>query len=260
MSKAEVDWGRYLADYHARNPGITERLLNRAKDRRGRTPYQRLVDSIPADASNVLDIACGSAPVARVIPDHLTYVGIDRSPNELNAARVHAAGARLVAGDALKLPFTRESFDCVVCSMALMLMRPVGAAIVEAHRVLAETGTFVAMYPDVGLPARHQLLAVSTLLASLRATPKYPQRLGKAAIRAHLQNVDLTLISYRTIRYSMPLTSATEASDIVNGLYLPGISHTRIERAGRLLARIATPTRSLPMHITHVVAIREPRA
>jgi len=257
MLSMAVDWDVYLAEYHAANPGITDRLLNRAHDAKGPTPYQRLMDSIPADSSNVLDVACGSAPVVQHLPRGTCYVGVDISANELRAARVHDSDIPVLRADAHMLPFDANSFDTVVCSMALMLMRPLGPALTEVARVLADDGTLAAMFPTIGAPARNQMLAYSALLAGLRTTPKLPHRLTRDVLRTACRGARLTLINYETRRYTLPLESATDATDIVNGLYLPGTDPQRIARANRLLAKVAGSGRSLPLHITHTVAIKE---
>lgn len=257
MSKVGVDWDSYLADYHAANPGITERLLNRAHDGQGRNPYHDLVDSFPKRPLNALDVACGSAPVAHYLSEATAYVGVDVALNELRAARAHSDQTQVLLADSRALPFRGEEFDSVCCSMALMLMRPVRPAIGEIGRVLAPGGVLAAMFPTTGPPTRHQLLATSALLTGLRTTPKLPQTLTRRAIQTACQSADLTLINYETRRYTLPLESAPDATDVINGLYLPGTSPRRIAQATRLLARIARPGRSLPLHITQFAAVKQ---
>jgi ubiquinone/menaquinone biosynthesis C-methylase UbiE len=255
-----VDWDGYLADYHARHPGITERLLNSSLDRQGRTPYEILAATVAQHASSVLDIACGSAPMASAIASvastAVSYVGIDLSANELLEARAHHPGVPLVLGDALALPFLDDSFDVVLCSMGLMLMRPVADAIAQIGRVTTRGGSFAAMFPTIGAPSRHQLLTTGALLVGLRSTPKMPQSLTKKSLSAQLQDAGFTLTSYRTVRYALPLESAAAATDIVDGLYLPNITEKRISQAKEMLRRVAGPGRSLPVHITYLTATK----
>ncbi|WP_123606253.1 hypothetical protein [Micromonospora sp. Llam0] len=54
-------WPRYLTDFHARNPGITEQVLERARSGPG-DPYD-WVASVAPPGARVLDVACGSAPL-----------------------------------------------------------------------------------------------------------------------------------------------------------------------------------------------------
>lgn len=256
MLDKTFDWDGYLAEYHAANPGITERLLNRAHDEQGQNPYQRLVHTLPKSPLNALDVACGSAPVAHYLPATTAYVGVDVAPNELRAARAHGTQTRVLLADSRALPFPSAEFDSVFCSMALMLMRPVGPAITEIGRVLATGGVLAAMFPATGLPTRHQVLATGALLAGLRTTPKFPQTLTRAIIRTACRRAGLTVGNYETRRYTLPLESAADATDIVNGLYLPGTDLGRIAQATQLLGQIAHTGRSLPLHITHFSAVK----
>ncbi|MDQ4089944.1 MAG: class I SAM-dependent methyltransferase, partial [Actinomycetota bacterium] len=57
-------WDSYLVTYHDTNPGITEDCLSEARDAAGRSPYDWLVDAVPAGAATVVDLACGSEPLA----------------------------------------------------------------------------------------------------------------------------------------------------------------------------------------------------
>ncbi len=41
------DWDRYVAEYHDARPGITEDVLADARDDRGRSPYDWLVEAVP---------------------------------------------------------------------------------------------------------------------------------------------------------------------------------------------------------------------
>ena len=103
--------------FHAEHAGITEDLLLPARSG-DLDPYGWLLEPLPADAS-VLDLACGSAPVADRVG---RYLGVDRSPAELAEARRRRPGVDVRLGDALDPALYETSYDAVVVSMALMLL------------------------------------------------------------------------------------------------------------------------------------------
>ena len=63
-------WTEYVAGFHAGRPGITERVLGRARDADG-DAYDWLAAAVPA-RGRVLDVACGSAPLKSRLPGRTT--------------------------------------------------------------------------------------------------------------------------------------------------------------------------------------------
>lgn len=106
-----------VTDFHERWPGISEDLLLPARSG-GIDPYDWLLESLPPSPS-VLDLACGSAPVADRVG---SYLGVDQSPAELEEAGRRRPGVDVRVGDALDPAWFEESYDAVVVSMALMLL------------------------------------------------------------------------------------------------------------------------------------------
>src|SRR4051794_28274487 len=90
------DWADYVAGYHEANPGITEDALAVARDAGGGSIYQWLAKAVPAGTSPVVDLCCGSAPVARLLGAGRSIVGIDRSAGELARAGATRPAAALV--------------------------------------------------------------------------------------------------------------------------------------------------------------------
>ena len=103
--------------FHEQHAGITEDLLLPARSG-DLDPYAWLLEPLPAGAS-VLDVACGSAPVADRVG---RYVGVDASPAELAEARRRRPGVDVRLGDALDPALYEQAYDAVVVSMALMLL------------------------------------------------------------------------------------------------------------------------------------------
>jgi ubiquinone/menaquinone biosynthesis C-methylase UbiE len=98
---------------------------------------------------DVLEIAVGSGRNLPVYPDGTKLTAIEFSPEMLKLAKDRAGGESLDVdlrpGDAQALEFDDESFDTVVCCLALCTIPDPAKAAREAHRVLRPGGTFRAL-------------------------------------------------------------------------------------------------------------------
>jgi demethylmenaquinone methyltransferase/2-methoxy-6-polyprenyl-1,4-benzoquinol methylase len=129
----------------------------------GRDPAWRrfLVSRIPDDASNVLDVATGTAAVAielaRRVPER-RVVGIDQSAEMLAAGRERVARAGLETrielrdGRAEELPFADGSFDALTFTYLLRYVDDPTATLRELARVVRGGGTIAML--EFGLPRR----------------------------------------------------------------------------------------------------------
>ncbi len=108
-------------------------------------------NSIPADATSVLDLGCGTGTAARAIASRLTsasVTGVDLSPYMVFAARLKAkslSNVTFIHANAEALPFDDDSFDAVTASL-LFHETPLHAALnimKEARRVLKPGGAFI---------------------------------------------------------------------------------------------------------------------
>ena len=87
-----------------------------------------------------LDIACGSGRYLRPLEEKgARAIGLDLSPEMLRIARGHC-GSSLVTGDMERLPFADESFDSIICSLAVGHLRELGRFAEETARVLKPGG------------------------------------------------------------------------------------------------------------------------
>jgi SAM-dependent methyltransferase len=249
-------WTEYLGAYHAAHPGITERILSGSRHPELGDPYQWLREAVPHRPTRVLDLACGSAPMHALFPDS-QYLGVDVSDAELGVARSRGRGPVLSA-DALALPVASGSVDVVVCSMALMLLRPVEQALAEVARVLRPEGTFAAMRP-VSLPLHaRDLRVVAPLLLGLRHLPELPQRLTGRGVDRALTGSGLRRVSEGGARFAHPLATPADAHLAVEALYLPHVPAARRRIAAERLAGLARPGREVPVSLHRVVAVRTP--
>ena len=64
MSDDEVNWRRYLAEFHTERAGVVEDVLSRSRGG-DHSPYRWLARAVSADANLVLDLACGSGAMSR---------------------------------------------------------------------------------------------------------------------------------------------------------------------------------------------------
>ncbi|MGD9764370.1 MAG: class I SAM-dependent methyltransferase [Candidatus Binatia bacterium] len=102
----------------------------------------------PQKGERVLDVACGTGVVARLVAARAKspgkVVGLDLNPNMLVVARATAEregrAIEWYEGRAESLPFDDASFDLVLCQHALQFMRERAGALAEMRRVLTSGG------------------------------------------------------------------------------------------------------------------------
>jgi len=241
-----ADWTGYVAGFHAQHAGITEDVLEHARDSDGMTPYDWAAEAVTPGLT-VLDLACGSAPMHA----HLragAYVGVD-----LSAAELHVAAARRVPvamGDASVLPLRDASVDAVVMSMALMLV-PLAGTLAEVARVLRPGGVLVATVPTGGpLPPWDWLRYARLCLALRHWGLAYPNDQALADARVVYAAAGLTLVSDEGRPCACDLRTGDVADRLLDSLYLPDVDPARMG-AGRKVARrwvgttIAIPIRRM---------------
>jgi ubiquinone/menaquinone biosynthesis C-methylase UbiE len=105
----------------------------------------------PQPGNKVLDVACGTGTVTRLIPP---YVGVSGTTTGLdfNADRLEVAAALPLTsgfviewkvGDACDLPFRDAEFDLVFCQQGLQFFPDKLQALKEMHRVLVTGGRLI---------------------------------------------------------------------------------------------------------------------
>lgn len=245
-------WDRYVAGYHDANPGITEDLLAGARDAAGRSPYDWVVDAAPAGTGPVVDLACGSGPLGRLLAGAgdragAGVVGVDRSAGEL----ARASGPR-VRASATALPLAGGCGGAVVCSLALMLLAPLDATLAEVARVLAPGGTFVATVPTRSAGTG----AFTAILRDLgQVGLAYPAALDDADLANRFSSAGLRLVGDDVEVFTRTVAGGDDAALVVRGFYSPGAG------PDRLAAAVATLERAAPCEVGYrlrrLVARRE---
>lgn len=238
-------WEGYVAEYHDANPGITEDVLADARDGAGRSPYDWLVEAVPAGASTVVDLACGSGPVARRLGG-CRLVGVDRSAGEM----ARASGLR-VRALATALPLAGGCSGAVVSSMALMLLSPLAAVLAEVARVLQPGGTFAATVPS--RTASPGTAVFADILRTLgQVGVRYPEPLDDVAGR--FGAAGLTLCGDDDVVFTRTVTGPDEAAQVVRSFYAPGTDSSRVAVAVKTLED-AAPV-DVSYRIRRLVAVR----
>ena len=100
--------------------------------------------------SSVLELACGTGIVTRVLRDRLP-AGVRLVATDLNEPMIESASQKFRKdeavewrqADASSLPFEDGSFDAVVCQFGIMFVPDKTLAAREAHRVLKPGGVFI---------------------------------------------------------------------------------------------------------------------
>jgi SAM-dependent methyltransferase len=223
-------WDSYLVDYHDTNPGITEDCLSGARDDAGRSPYDWLVEALPAGATSVVDVACGSGPVAGLVAG-ATVIGVDQSAGELSRARGLRVRARACA-----LPLAGGCADAVVSSMALMLLHPLEAVLAEVARVLRPGGTFVATMPrrSAGSPV---FAAILRDLDQIGLT--YPEPLDGGDAPERFAAAGFRLVADESAVFARVVQGPDDAEHVVRSFYAPGAGEDRVAAAVTALQRAA---------------------
>jgi SAM-dependent methyltransferase len=252
MRRQTVDWDAYLDQFHARLPGITEDVLARCTTG-GSTPYEWLLDGVDP-SGRIVDLGCGSGPARP--PNALRWVGLDRSAEEIRRAR-DGGRSTLVLGDVTSLPIPDGRVDVVTCSMALMLVRPLGPALEEIHRVLRPAGELrLLLATPTPLTTRDRLRYMRLFWAA-----RSPARFPPSPLRGHaaaetLERSFLRVESDESRRFEYPLVDAPEAARFVDSWYLPGTSEHRRGRARAQALAMVPAAVGIPFR--RVVARRMP--
>jgi ubiquinone/menaquinone biosynthesis C-methylase UbiE len=129
-------WRKLSSTYDQKMDRTERRLLAGTREWIGRRATGR-----------VLEVAIGSGRSLPHYDSGVTVTGVDLSPEMLAIARRRAGElgitAELLEGDAEALPFDDESFDTVVCALALCSIPRPETAIREMVRALRPGGSVI---------------------------------------------------------------------------------------------------------------------
>jgi len=110
--------------------------------------HAELIAHAPRDARGVLDLGCGTGFfLAELCAAHPGAVSLDISHDMLLVSERYVPGARLVTGDAERLPFQDGAFDVVFCKGSLHHTRDHVAFLANCGRTLRAGGVLVMSEP-----------------------------------------------------------------------------------------------------------------
>ena len=230
MSDDEVNWRRYLADFHRERAGIIEAVLSRSLGG-DHSPYRWLARAVSASADVVVDLACGSGPMSRELArPGRTVVGLDLSEHELALAAEGGPGP-WVRGDALALPFRDGSVDVVTSSMGLVVVQPLTEVLEEVARILRPGGVLAAISPAIRPLGPRDLRVLSRINGRLRTRPQFPGPVELAGFTKTLALHGLRRVEDQRERYRFAIRSRADAELMMSALYLPSTRWSRVEGA-----------------------------
>ena len=141
----------------------------------------------PTKGESVLDVACGTGVVARLLDErgHVgRLVGIDLNTAMLTVARTKSTKVEWIEGSALNLPFEAHSFDVALCQLGLQFFPDRPLALREMARVLKPRGRVgISVYSAIEqTPAAHAFVqALDSFLGAQSSRTKRSEHLSCAA-------------------------------------------------------------------------------
>jgi SAM-dependent methyltransferase len=230
VNDAEVNWRKYLADFHRDRAGIAEAVLSRALAG-DHSPYRWLARAVSVDAKLVVDLACGSGPMSRELAQPgRTVIGLDLSEHELALAAERGPGPWIRA-DALKLPFRDASVDAITSSMGLVVVTPLSRVLEEAGRVLRPGGVLAGIAPALRPLRPRDLRVLTRINGRLRTKPQFPGPVELTGFNKTLALHGLRRVEDGRERYRFSIRTRADAELVMSALYLPNTRWSRVERA-----------------------------
>jgi SAM-dependent methyltransferase len=185
LTGADVDWDAQAASFDEEpDHGLRDPEVRRAW-------AARLASWLPARASDVLDLGCGTGSLSLLASEQGHRVtGVDSSPAMIDLARAKLAGrdAAFLVGEAAIPPVGEQRFDAVLVRHVLWALPDPGRALRHWRGLLRPQGRLVLVegvwgtVTPVGIPA-DRLAALLTPLAGdvrLERLSEDPLLWGKA--------------------------------------------------------------------------------
>jgi len=110
--------------------------------------HAEMISHVPPGAERILDLGCGTGFfLAELAAGHPGSVGLDISHDMLKVSDEYVPGARLVTGDAGRLPFRRSAFDVVFCKGSLHHTRDHVGFLTNCREALRAGGVLIMSEP-----------------------------------------------------------------------------------------------------------------
>lgn len=204
-----------------------------------------------AASDDVVDVACGSGALTRVLRGRTTgrVVGVDINAGMLLVAGRHGGEIEYIEGDAQNLAFADEEFAVATCQFGLMFLEDPSAAVAELARVARRgvVAVWDALDESEGYSAMRDLFE-DDLGTDAASSLDPPFALGKPGVlEAIFEAAGVDAVSYRSIQGTGRFESIDQwITTEVRGWTLgDSIDDDRlaalIETARSRFARFATP-------------------
>jgi demethylmenaquinone methyltransferase/2-methoxy-6-polyprenyl-1,4-benzoquinol methylase len=135
---------RLLFTRIAKNYDLTNHVISLGLDVLWRKKFVKLLKG----RKRIADVCCGTGAMFPLLGDRI-LVGLDFTRAMLQVA-ARNPGARLVEGDAQRIPFYSEMFDAAIIVYSIRNIPDVPAALKELHRILQKNGLVAIL--DFGVP------------------------------------------------------------------------------------------------------------
>lgn len=180
-----------------------------------------LMNEIPY--KKVLDLACGQGVLSRVLPDNISYVGVDLAKSLIQAAKDYKKNKNhqfFVADVEKKLPVSERDFDYVTMILALQNVEKRDKVIQNAFTFLKKGGKFflVINHPSFRIPRQSNWIFDEQKKCQSRSVDSYMTE-QKIPIKMHPSKKN----SQITFSYHFPLSS------LINALFKGGFVVEKIE-------------------------------
>lgn len=110
--------------------------------------HAEMISHVPPGAKRILDLGCGTGFfLAELEAGHPGSIGLDISHEMLKVSGQYVPDARLVTGDAEKLPFAPGCFDVVFCKGSLHHTRDHVGFLRNCRQALREDGVLIMSEP-----------------------------------------------------------------------------------------------------------------
>lgn len=139
MKRKEVK--QFYDCFHQRKPNRVVRLMfwNR---------YYFLRSLLENQRGKVLVVGCGSDDEMSIVNDRCQGVGIDISKVAIEKSKQKYPRFKYLVADAMKMPFKKGEFDCLVCSEVIEHLPNEMRFLKEAFRVLKPGGRLIITTPN----------------------------------------------------------------------------------------------------------------
>lgn len=188
---------------HARHPGDTKEQVAARKeflDGGFYTPIAKTVAQLldPLAPKTVLDAGCGEGYYLTKLQEslpHAEFAGIDISKDAVRFAAVRNKNALWLTGTAAALPFSNNSFDCVLSMFALTVEQ-------EFARVLKDNGHYLQV-----IAGEDHLMGLKTII--------YPEILRKEK-NLHPDFAGFRLAETRTLAFSFTIDNNKQVQNLLS--------------------------------------------